>query len=280
MEYSTSSFGVNVGTGLMLESILTPISDRIDDDREIPDKIDLKSYDVWYINLHSFIVNIISAYDKDTINSILKTSVGTTDMVLNKIADELEVLVNIIPIKLMFFYLGYPKYKLYLNEISNETKVGMLHNVALKFVKLIKNESYKKTGLLSHNTSGIIMVEENGNVIKNKNKGLITTSNAIDLIHNMPLLEFHTGVLKGRNQFYTKLKTKDAIPFEETLMISIGDKKNLIKSPLSNKEKKILIDLILKKRMRPYARYNKGNILSLVSDKELLVKLKAIPNIY
>jgi hypothetical protein len=280
MEYSTSSFGVNVGTGLMLESILTPTTDRIDDDREIPDKVELKHYDVWYINLHSFIVNIISAYDKDTVTKILKGSVGTTDMILNKIADELEILVNIIPINLMFFYLGYPKYKLYLNEINNETKVGMIYNTALKFVKLIKNESYKKTGLLSHNTSSIIMVEENGNVLRNRNKGLMTTSNTIDLIHNMPLLEFHTGVLKGRNQFYTKLKTKDPIPFEETLMVAIGDKKNLLKSPLSSKEKKILLDLILKKKMRPYARYNKGNILSLVSDKELLVKLKAIPNIY
>ena len=281
MEYSTSSFGVNVGTGLMIESALTPTTDRIDEDRIIPAKVDLKNYDIWYINLHSFIVNVISSYDKDTVDIILKGNKSAIDMVTNKVVDEMEILVNIIPIKIIFFYLAYPKYKQYLNVIDNTTKSGKIYNTALKIVKILKADSYTQSGLLSVNTKSILMVEENSNVIKNKNsKGLMTTSNTIDLIHGMPLLEFHTGVLKGRNLFYTKLKTKDAIPFEEVLLVSLGDKKGLIKSTLSLKEKKYLLEAIMKKKMRPYARYNKSAILSLITDKELLKKLKDMPNIY
>ena len=280
MEYTTSSFGVNIGTGLMIESALTPTTDRIDEDRLIPAKVKLDNYDIWYINLHSFIVNVISSYDKDTIDDILKSK-KMTDIVINKVSDELEILISLIPIKLVFFYLGYPKYKDYLNSISNDTKGGKIYNKALEIMRVIKNESYKSDSVLSSTAKTVIMIEEFSNVIKNKNsKGLMTTSNAIDLIHNMPLLEFHTGVLKNRSLFYTKLKTKERIPFEELFLLSLGDKKNLIKSPLTFKEKKYLLEVILKKKMKPFARYNKSSILALIQDKELLMKLKAIPTIY
>lgn len=281
MEYSTSSFGINIGTGLMLESALTPTTDRLDEDRVIPPRVDLKTYDIWYINLHSFIVNVISSYDKDTVESILRGHTSMVNMVVEKVSDEMEVLVSIIPIKIIFFYLGYPKYKQYLNTITDDTKVGKIYNTALKIVKILKADSYKETGVLSMNTKSLLMIEENGNVIKNKNsKGLMTTSNPLDLIHSMPLLEFHTGVLKGRNQFYTKLKTKNPIPFEEVLLLLLGDKKGMIKSPLSSKEKKYLFEAIMKKRMKPYARYKKSAFILIVDDKDLVKKIKETPNIY
>lgn len=282
MEYVTSSFGVNIGTGLMLESIMPATNTRIDEDRKIPNKVDLKNYNTWWINLHSLIVNILTSYDKDTVDVILKSKdEKITKMVLEKISDELEILMNIIPNKIKFFYLGYPKYKKYLSEHDKETKVGKTYLTALKYVLLIKNEAFKDTGLLSHAVKYNIIVSETANTINLMGKkDLITTSNTIDLIHGMDLLEFHTGVLKGRNLFYTKLKTKEPIPFEELLLLALGDKKNMISSPLTFKEKKYLLDVILKKKYRSYSRYSKSKILSLIDDKVLLDKLKQLPNIY
>ena len=280
MEYVTSSFGVNIGTGLMLESILTPTNPRIDDERKIPEKINLKVYKKWWINIHSLIVNIITSYDKDTLDMILKGGKTIDDMVMNKISDELEILVNIIPTELKFFYLGYPKYKNYLNKIDNTTKTGKIYLTALKYVEML-SKLRVENDLLSHNVKYSIAIGLTSNTIHGMDRSnLMTTSNNIDLVHSMPLLEFHTGVLKNRNQFYTKLKTKDPIPFEEIILLSIGDKKNRILSPLTFKEKKILIEAIMKRKMRSYARYNRATILSLITDTTLLGKLKNMPNIY
>lgn len=97
---------------------------------------------------------------------------------------------------------------------------------------------------------------------------------------DLELLEFHTGVLKKRDKFYTKLNTKVELPFEEILLFALGDKKGLINPVLSIKERRILVDTITNKKLKPYNRYSRGFIYEIIKDDEILNKLKQIPSIY
>ena len=41
---TTTSFGISIGTGLLLESLFDPTTDRYDTERPIPPRVDLTKY--------------------------------------------------------------------------------------------------------------------------------------------------------------------------------------------------------------------------------------------
>ena len=275
MSYNIGPFGFNIGTDLMLESVMSSTGNRIDDSRVIPNTIDLKKYKKWYINLNSFLSNVLSSYDKDTVAKVLAGDLKTLEIVKDRALDEMVLLdsITIDKIEVIFFYVDYSRYKPMLSPIDTKTKVGSIHNLLLKLMNLVIDDS-----LYIDN----IRILNKVNRISYDGISLVTTSIPMDLLHSktIDLLEFHTGVLKKRNKFYTKIKTNEPIPFEEILLLSLGDKKGMIKSPLSTKEKKILMDSILNKRIKPHMVYPKSTIIGMVSDKEISKKMKSIPTIY
>ena len=58
---TTTSFGVSIGTGLLLESMFDPIVDRYDPDRPIPPRVEMKKYPYWLINVYTLIRNILTS---------------------------------------------------------------------------------------------------------------------------------------------------------------------------------------------------------------------------
>lgn len=277
MEYSTGPFGVNIATDLMLESVLTTDGNRIDPNREIPNKVNLKKYKKWYINFNSFITNVVSAYDKDTVTSIIsKKNKSILDQVKDRVIDEMVILDNLFvdTIEIVYYYVNYNKYKNLLSPIDVKTRSGGMQSVVLEQLMNMVTEDV----MFIDN----IYIEMYTNKARFESNSLVTTSIPMDLIHSksIDLLEFHTGVLKKRNMFYTKMKTNNPLPYEEILLLSLGDKKGIIKSPLSIKEKKILMDSIMNKKIKPHMVYSKSGIISMVSDNEISKKMKSIPTIY
>lgn len=275
MEYVTSSFGINIGTGLMLESILDSTTDRIDVDRDVPNKVKLSNYDKYLINVHSLIVNIISAYDKDSVDKLVKNNSFVYNDVKSKIVEELTIIPELLKdIKVEYYYLTFSKYKDFLNEVSKTTKGGLIQHIAIKLM----NE------LVQSKDISVMISDHYFKEMTSKNTVLVSTSNTLDLLNvskvNLDLLEFHTGVLKRKNRFYTKIKANIDLPFDELVLLSIGDKKGIIKSTLQLKERKEWITDLIARNLKPFNSYSREHIIGATKNEEIVAKLKKIPRVY
>ncbi len=271
--YSISSFGINIGTGLMLESLLEPIDDRIDEDRVAPNKIKQSDYELYYINIDSFIQNVISSYEANTVELLIQRKKSVIDMVIERIVSELTLVKSLLDIEVIYYHCLYGSYV--------RRKAFKEHNPETKVFKIKKSIEYLY-GLLKENKE--VSIQEVDVYLPIRKKSLISTSNAVDLLNanrmELDLLEFHTGVLKKRNKFYTKLNTTSELPFEEVLLFALGDKKGTINSLLTPKEKKILTESISKKMLKPYKRYSLGFLIEITKDDNIAAKLKSLHTLF
>lgn len=272
-DYVMSSYGVNIGTGLMLESIIPTTDVRIDENRLIPNKVKLSDYSIYYININSLLANVISSYDVNTTALLLDNDKDVIELIIDRVISEMTTIDNLLDINIIYYNMLYGPYvrKQLLKDPKINTK-------AFKLKKSIEGLTKK---LL---TSKEVKIVELDVFLPSKKKALISTSNTIDLLNanklELDLLEFHTGVLKQRNKFYTKINIKVEIPFEEVLLFALGDKKGLINPILSIKERKVLLDALEKKKLKPYNRYSRVFILDIVKDVEVVSKLKQIPSLF
>ena len=273
-EYVTSSFGVNIGTGLMLESILKSTDDRIDDDRIVPNNVKLSDYNTYFINLNSLLVNIAGSFSATSIDELLKNDKTMISVFLERAISEMVMIQELLDIDVVYYNMLHGPYdrKKLLKESTNKDSKGYKLKKAIdNMVKLVLNSKEVK-------------VDELDMYLPIKKKSLISTSNTIDLLNankmDLDLLEFHTGVLKQRNKFYTKVNTKVELPFEEILLFAFGDKKGLINPILNIKERKVLLDALVEKKLKPYNRYSRGFIMDIVKDVEVVSKLKQIPSLF
>ena len=273
-EYVTSSFGVNIGTGLMLESILKPTDDRIDDDRLVPNNVKISDYNTYYINLYSLLVNIAGSFSATSIDELLKNDKTMINVFLERAISEMVMIQELIDIDVVYYNMLYGPYdrkKLLKESTNKDSKTYKLKKAISNMVSLVL-------------ASKEVKVEEVDIYLPKKKKSLISTSNTMDLLNSnkmdLDLLEFHTGVLKQRNKFYTKVNTKVELPFEEVLLFAFGDKKGLINPILNIKERKVLLDALVEKKLKPYNRYSRGFIMDIVKDVEVVSKLKQIPSLF
>lgn len=273
-EYVTSSFGVNIGTGLMLESILKPTDDRIDDDRLVPNNVKISDYNTYYINLNSLLVNIAGSFSATSIDELLKNDKTMINVFLERAISEMVMIQELIDIDVVYYNMLYGPYdrkKLLKESTNKDSKTYKLKKAIGNMVSLVL-------------ASKEVKVEEVDIYLPKKKKSLISTSNTMDLLNSnkmdLDLLEFHTGVLKQRNKFYTKVNTKVELPFEEVLLFAFGDKKGLINPILNIKERKVLLDALVEKKLKPYNRYSRGFIMDIVKDVEVVSKLKQIPSLF
>lgn len=274
MEYTTN-LGVNVGTGLMLESILSNRDDRIDNTREIPNKVNLKDYKHYLMNIHSLVINILTSYDKETLDQLVSGNQVIYKKIYGKVIDETIIIKQLLEgINLIYYVIDYPRYSEFITPVNKDTKGGKLSVIADKMISSMENEKEIIVTRSKHYIPGLTT----------KDKCLISTSNTLDLLNaskvDIELLEFHTGVLKKRNRFHTKLKEKIDLPFSEIILLSIGDKKGIVKSNLSTKERKKWIEDLVARGLKPFNNYSRDYIVGATKDNDIVAKLKKIPNLY
>lgn len=222
-----SSFGVSVGTGLMLESVFDPTDTRIDDERVIPPKVNLLNYKGWLLNAFTLIRNIITSVTEDIPYDKI------TDSMVSRLMEEVEAEIAVIQSLLLvknvdehFIKLFIPKYY-NLSRIFNvgkETDVKYIEN-NLKVIELFRKP------LMSLGNYITKVVPENYKLDREYNdKYLLTSHYTIDLLQSTKweLLESHTGVLKDHHMFYTKLhpfgsKDLSHIPMVDIVLYILGD---------------------------------------------------------
>lgn len=225
-----TSFGLSIGTGLALESVFDPTQERYDNNRTIPNKININDYVYHYINIYTLIRNILNACSLLNVKELHINYTNTT--LLNILVAETNLIhalyTNNTDCKVIFYL---PKYKWLLHTLEKTKKLDKNNNY-IENVKIIYLYNYitYHVDTLSFVCNLMVLENYNLNFVQNQ-KSLITTHLGIDLCYkNIDLLESHTGLLKKSNSFnskYIKLgKDYDMsiLPYNDVLLSIFGDK--------------------------------------------------------
>lgn len=239
-ERTLSSFGVSIGTGLAFESLLDPTTDRYDDDREIPNKVDIEKYDYFILNGFTIARNILSSFSSYKDKNSLRLKNIFEETFIQEINQLSELFFNkdIIVILYLPKYIKLDKY----NKYKGNMTAGQNENISL--IEQIRN--------IESNKFELPVVNKLTSIAKSS-KVLIFTSIGFDLLHKfskLNLLESYTGLIKDKNKFNTKFKfgkhDLSHIPYLEETLYIFGDR-TIIKGH-SISVKKVVLEISKEKR--------------------------------
>lgn len=224
LDRQVTSFGLSIGTGLMLESALEPTESRIDDDRVIPVTIDLNDYKKHYYNIFTLARNIVNSISDKRVKDGLMNNTKLMDLVM----EEVEVIASLYQEVKCTPILFIPDYtKLYKSmNVDKEAKLSSKDYLLQQYVlSSLKKKSYDVSMDVHHGT--YLLKPDSAPT-------LITTHIPVDLLNynkvpNLKLLESHTGKLKDKHMWYSKLhpigkNPLNIFPFIEELVFILGDK--------------------------------------------------------
>lgn len=233
---TTTSFGVSIGTGLMLESVFKPTHERYDTERVIPIRVDLKNYDGWLINGYTLLRNIVTAC-KEPIEVDTLTSKN-----IERIMEEIETEWAIIQSLLLsnnldenFIMLFVPKYEKLIKRfnIAKDTSVKYITNN--ETIHKLFRQPLMST---SEQIAKLTTVEDKVVASYAGFKYLLTSHYTLDLLQSnkWTLLESHTGVLKDSHLWYTKYHAfgnndLSHLPMVDILLFMLGDDQLVVGMP-------------------------------------------------
>jgi len=221
-----SSFGISIGTGIMLESLFEPTFDRYDESREIPNKINVDKYNIHYYNIFTLARNVLSAISSTRIKI---DTLLNNNLLMQTVVDEINTIYELYDGRKCEPVLFIPDYTKLYREMNINKDGSVINNDYMVREYILK---HLKQGIQSINMS---LSVNNKHILKrNAGKVMITTHIPVDLLNvvhnkNLFLLESHTGKLKGYTEFYTKLHkigklNLEVFPFIEEIVFILGDK--------------------------------------------------------
>lgn len=241
-----SAFPLSIATSLALESIFYSPTPSFDPDRKIPQKVDISNYDEFWINLSTLFRNIMGALNKDDSNRVGASGLSET------LAFEMETIESIVKnegkgrVKLVFYACEYKDatsaskhpYAIFRQDATDKQKIYRdLHNKTI--ARLLKDRESSSSLKILNST------------LKPDHhcKALVLTHIAYDLLSyknftTLDLIESHTGVLKPRAMWYTKLhdgKELNFIPFNEGFLQIFGDSEHF--KPFDIRVRRALVEI-------------------------------------
>lgn len=269
-----SSFPLSIGTGIMLESVFSNTIPRYDATRKIPNLVKIDDYSTHVYNVFTLARNILSATPVKEKNKLIMD-----EYFIPTLLDEvynLASMYNLTKCKLVIFM---PSYKSVLKNM-NIGKDTLNHTDAFMW-DLMNSVIYKFKHLFE-----IGMITDTYHIPKYKEKILLTTSYPVDLLNksgDITLLESHTGKLKPKWDWYTKLhkigtKPMNVFPFIEELVYILGDGNLVLPTPL--KQRQLLYEVAVKNNWT--ARTTKDKIMFDLKrdDKTIHSLLTTYSNLY
>jgi hypothetical protein len=241
-----SGFPVSIATSLALETLFTPTIAVADESREVPEKVDPSTYDLYLLNVSTILRNLIQSVPWRDLSTVNRKDVA--DAFLEEI-DFLTGFFSAAGLNAKFYWNSYSyPLKTYADKIRKPTTpqqmaiaqlmdycTGLVRKQddVLTFSKDLHVDRGAKCLLLSHVPWDLLSY---GN------------------FHKLDLLESHTGRVKSRKDWNTKyfpIKDKDFsfLPFMEYLLVKLGDGVLFTPDPL--KERLELWEVLKKKRVHP-----------------------------
>lgn len=222
-----SAFPVSIGTSLALESIDKGPNDPYDKERIIPNTVDTQEYSELWVNLFTLFRNIYQSIPTASREGI--DPAEYKDVLLQ----EIDIIKDFIgshtrgKMKCIFYASDYAQLKFHhphakirqdntdKQKLYTSTMLTVIGGVFKHFTKDDKSIKHFKLGIEPDKSS----------------KALIMTHYAYDLLSskkfsNLDLLESHTGLLKPKGLWYTKLTNGNSlvsIPFNKMTIQVFGD---------------------------------------------------------
>lgn len=238
---TTSAFPVSIGTALAMESILEGVKPAYDPDRQKPERVKLFDYQALWINVETLIRNIMGsipteAHPRVGIADVYEVLVQEMTSIVEYVSAQSNESVEVV------YYINRKKdlaqahrnAKLRVASTSKQMFYEALTKSVIKAVtKELGSESFFMTDRLL--------------MPPGKPKALFITHQAYDLLSSpyfdkLDLLESHTGVLKKRSLWYTKLNgSKDLarMPFNTCTLQVFGDSNTFAPFPIAVREQLI-----------------------------------------
>ena len=265
---SVSSYDISIATGLAFESLFEPTHIRYDNQREVPNYIDLSGYDSFYVSVNTLARNIVKSYKSEDFIQLDKEDL------LTLLEHEIEVIKDLLfnnsaSTELVFFLC---EYKFFDARIKNPLMRKRTANTNKQLLEQTLIE-----GLCQLAGKKLDFIKVFNRLKPVSKKVLIFTSNTIDLcdhekFNQLSLLESTTGVLKNKELFYTRYfngKTIYPLPFNFRLLVIYGD--NHMFKPTDLKVRNEITELAVKMKWTPLTTTAKINhdVGTFLMDKAL-----------
>lgn len=223
---TTTSFGVSIGTGLLLESLFTPTTERYDPDRVIPPHVDPFKYHHYCINVYTLMRNLLNSLkvtvtlgevDTKVLAELVVEEILTEIRILQSLASSIELpedwLVVYIPMYVKLVQQFNVNKDIKLKQIQNMLSMFQLYSPYLDRISL--------SNVMKLNSNKLPSIYHNS---------LITTHYTLDLLNSnyLTLLESHTGILKDNHTWYTKYhpvgkEDLSRLPMSDIVLYILGD---------------------------------------------------------
>lgn len=274
-----SSFGVSIGTGLMLESLFKPTAPRYDDERVVPNEVQVSDYKYHFFNMMTLARNVCGAFETQLDHTVFLKDRGFSECLNEEVNTILQLYAGT-GCEPIFFYPNFKYLESKLNAGKRRPKTAIvLANEVL--YECLKNLNIKRDWLYDCKIlENIIRLDS----VDLKQKCLMTTSFMIDTFAkmNLHLIDSHTGILYKPEQFYTKYykigsRDMSIFPHSEILLYFIGDNSMSMIIDMSTRLKiyKIAVE-------NGWSQKSTGRVIEtgLKSDKTLYGYFRFIPKIY
>ncbi len=246
---TTSAFPLSIGTSLAFESIFEGTYSPYDVDRVIPNKVDITDYNYFFINISTLVRNVLGAVSK---SSYLSTEpYGVAEVLRN----EIDIINSIMEndaggrCKVVYYNNTYSKIK----HTKNPLILLRKDNTAAQ--QIFTDKVDKSIHIFVKENKDIPVIEyrdyPTGSI---SNTALILTHVPYDLLgfrtfSKLDLIESHTGKLKPKKLWYTKLYKMSGedlsyIPFYKWSLVFFGD--HVMFHPHSTKVRLSILDVAKK----------------------------------
>ena len=247
-----SSYPISIGTALSLESIAIGNNPVYDPERVIPNEVKINDYQELWINLSTLYRNILGSVVTASQAMIVPEDLLITLEFETETIKEIIAKLSLDRVKVIYYYSHYKGLaKKYVHAKVREDTTPKQHKYTEDRNKII-TEYLKR-----HKKVGEVVEFDLSIKPTLPSKVLIITHEAYDLLsaHNfteMTLLESHTGKMKDKSHWWTKLSNSKELmrmPFNKCTLQIFGDSQRF--HPMSNKVRAAVIALANERQWTP-----------------------------
>lgn len=255
--------GVSIGTAIPIEKLLTTDT--------------AKNYNTLYINIRTMYRNYIGSFSPDAVPDGREC--------YTNFLEELETLAGVIemsistPLRLIYYFMTYDSLESSFRKCNlKKPKTQLQKNYAAK-------ESFVYTNMVNKVNPQVALYDTK--LQGNHAKALIITHTPLDLLAHLSfskltLLESHTGTLKEKSEWISKLSKNPNyanIPFNIVTLQVLGDK-SVQFSAMSNKLSKSYTDLATKYQWSPSTSLEKVKFdIRKIPDKAMATLLLTLASV-
>lgn len=265
---TVSGFPLSIGTGLAVQTLFPVRQPVYDPDRPAPVPVDVTKYQECWINVHTLFRNIAGAADKEAGRRASPTEYRDALLTEIEVIDSLFQIEGRGVCRPVYYYTTHGKLA---KSVPSQVR---LRQDSTDLQKEYTEKLTKTTKLLEQYTDQILNYDTEIRPTV-KTNALMLSHMAYDLLSHpsftsLELLESHTGVVKSRGQWPSKLyplanKDMSIIPFVRKMLLIFGDK-TLIQ-PSDMKLRNLVWETANKRGWTPYTTKSK-----MLLDLELEVK--------